>query len=158
MQRALYRAYLYGIIVILLYFTAIATAVFLSVLLQPTPLNDAEPSSVTGSQIVQPAVFAIISWIITVSVGGLHYWLVRRNEATDPSAANSAVRAFFVNGGEAVAALAALTGGIVALNIVFQSSGAAGACATLLVFAALFLLFELERRRRPATGDVALTF
>lgn len=158
MQRALYRAYLYGIIVILLYFTAIATTVFLSVLLQQTPLNGTVPSPVTGSQIVQPAVFAIISWIITVSVGGLHYWLLRRNEATDPSAADSSVRAFFVNGGEAVAALVALTGGIIALNIVFQSSGAAAALATLLVFAMLFLLFELERRRRPARANVALAF
>ena len=158
MQRALYRAYLYGIIVILLYFTAIATTVFLSVLLQQTPLNGTVPSPVTGSQIVQPAVFAIISWIITVSVGGLHYWLLRRNEATDSSAADSSVRAFFVNGGEAVAALVALASGIIALNIVFQSSGAAAAFATLLVFAALFLLFELERRRRPARADVALAF
>jgi hypothetical protein len=158
MQRALYRAYLYGIIVILLYFTAIATTVFLSVLLQPTPLNGSAPSPVTGSQIVQPAVFAIISWIITVSVGGLHYWLLRRNEATDPTSADSSVRAFFLNGGEAVAALVALTGGTIALNIVFQSSGAAAAFATLLVFAALFLLFELERRRRTATAGVALAF
>jgi hypothetical protein len=156
MQRALYRAYLYGIIVILLYFTAIATTIFLSVLLELTPLNGTVSYSVPGSQIVQPAVFAIISWIITVSVGGLHYWLLRRNEATDPSAADRSVRAFFVNGGEAIAALVALTGGIVALNIVFQSSGAAGGFAVLLVFALLFLLFELERHRRPARANVAL--
>ena len=83
MQRSLYRVYLYGIIVILLYFVSIATTVFLAVLLRDTPLNGTSPTPITGSDLVQPAVFAITSWIITLSVGGLHYWLLRRNEAGD---------------------------------------------------------------------------
>jgi hypothetical protein len=156
MQRSLYRVYLYGIIVFLLYFVSIATVIFLSVLLQETPLNGAPPTPVTGSRIVQPAVLVIISWIIALSFGGLHYWLLRRNEATDPSAANSAVRALFVNSGEAVAAIVAVGFGILAINLAALNDTAATPFAVLLVFSALFLLFELERRRMPAEEGAAL--
>ena len=156
MQRSLYRVYLYGIIVILLYFVAIATTVFLAVLLQETPLNGISSTVVTGSQLVQPATFAIISWIITISFGGLHYWLLRRNEADDPSAANGAVRAFFLNSGEAVAAIVAVGFGIIGINVAVQSSGASIFFAVLLVFTALFLVFELERRRMPAREGAAV--
>ncbi len=158
MLRSLYRVYLYGIIILLLYFTAISTTAFLATLLGMTPLNGAIESEPASSAIVQSAVFTIIAWIITLGVGGFHYWLLRRDEIADPAAANGTVRAFLVNLGEGIAALTALIGGVVALTIVSNGSSASTAFATLFVFAALFVLFEGERRRRSAVSGAALVF
>jgi hypothetical protein len=158
MLHSLYRVYLYGIIVILLYFTATVTTLFLAVLLQATPLNGTQPSTPSSSQLVQTAVFTIISWIFTLCVGGLHYWLLRRNETIDASSANGAVRAVFLNLSEGIAAFIAVLSGVIGINILFQNSGAAGAFATLFVFTTLFLLFEIERRRMPAKAGAAREF
>ncbi len=158
MLHSLYRAYLYGIIVVLLYFTAIATVVILSVLLEATPINGLAPATLTSSDVVQPAVFAIVSWILTLSVGGFHYWLLRRNQSSDGDLANDAVRAAFLNLSEGIAALVAVVAGIIAIDEITQNSGATVSFATLLVFAALFLLFEFERRRLPANEGASLEF
>ena len=158
MLHSLYRAYLYGIIVVLLYFTAIATVVILSVLLETTPINGPVPVTLNSSDVVQPAVFAIVSWILTLSVGGFHYWLLRRNQSSDGNLANDTVRAAFLNLSEGIAALVAIVAGIIAINEITPNSGATVSFATLLVFAALFLLFEFEPRRLPASEGAALEF
>ena len=157
MLHSLYRAYLYGIICILLFFTAIATTVLLSVLLEATPLNGV-PASLSESDVLQPAVFAAISWVLTISVGGFHYWLLRRNQRVDGEAANGAVRSAFLNFSQGLSAFIALVSGIIGINVAMQGSGAAQSLATFAVFGLLFLLFELERRRFPATDEAALVF
>ncbi|MGO8946495.1 MAG: hypothetical protein ACLQUY_02285 [Ktedonobacterales bacterium] len=158
MLHSLYRAYLYSIIVILLFFTAVATTLLLSVFLETTPLSGAAPFGPSSSEVVQSAVFAIISWILTLSVGGLHYWLLRRNEASDGSTANGSVRSVFLNLSEGLAAVIAVSSGVIAINAASEGSDASGSVATLVVFTALFVLLELERRRLPARKGEGLDF
>jgi len=39
----------------------------------------------------------VVSWLIAALLGGLPYWLIRRDIYSDPAAGSSAIRAFFLN-------------------------------------------------------------
>jgi hypothetical protein len=58
----------------------------------------------SSAAIVQAVVFFAVSWLIAAALGGLHYWLLRRDMQSDPSAGASAIRSFFLNIVELVAA------------------------------------------------------
>lgn len=146
MVRTLYRIYLYVVSLFLLFFSAIVTAIFLGLVLQGTPLNGSYQQILPRNEIVQQGALAVISWVATLLIGGLHYWLIRRDMASDPGAGAGATRSFFLNAAEGISAFVALLTGTMAL---FQSrySGAAPAYATWFVFLGVFVLLELERRR-----------
>src|SRR5690348_11941360 len=157
-MRALYRIYLYVVVLFLLFFAAIATAVFLSTVFSATPLNGESQHALTQAEVVRPAVFAVLAWLIAAVLGGLHYWLIRRDQAADAQAGAGVVRALFLNLAEFVAALTALIAGAIALSNIGRpfSGGFAPTYATALVFLGLFALLEAERRRAQAGPGAAL--
>ncbi|MGZ3584921.1 MAG: hypothetical protein ACXWP6_20920 [Ktedonobacterales bacterium] len=154
MVRTLYRIYLYIVSLFLLFFSAIVTAIFLGIVLQATPLNGSYPSTLTQDQIVQPATLAVISWVATALIGGLHYWLIRRDMAGDPSAGSGATRSFFLNAAEGISAFVSILAGTIALSQT-RYSGAASAYAVWFVFLGVFALLEIERRRTQAGPGAA---
>ncbi len=157
-MRALYRIYLYVVVLFLLFFAAVATAVFLGTVFSATPLNGESQRTLTQAEVVRPAVFAVLAWLITAVLGGLHYWLIRRDQVADAQAGAGAVRALFLNLAEFAAALTALIAGTIALSTIGRpfGGGLAPAYATALVFLGLFALLEAERRRAQAGPGAAL--
>ncbi len=159
MVRNLYRVYLYAVCVILLISATVVTAVSLGLLLSTTPLAGPYNSPPDRSQVVQAVVAFAVVWLVTLGLGGLHLWLIRRDMATDPAAGGGAVRSYFLNVTELFAGLIAI--GIAAVGIAqlgdrYGSSTYSFSVA--LSTAGLFALLEWERRRTRATtrGAVAL--
>lgn len=157
-MRALYRIYLYVVALFLLFFAAVATVVFLGTVFSATALNGESQRTLTQAEVVRPAVFAVLAWLIAAVLGGLHYWLIRRDQASDAQAGAGAVRALFLNLAEFAAALTALIAGTVALSSIGRpfGGGLAPAYATALVFLGIFALLEAERRRAQAGPGAAL--
>lgn len=157
-MRALYRIYLYVVVLFLLFFAAIATALFLSTIFSATALNGASQRTLSQAEVVRSAVFVVLAWLIAAGLGGLHYWLIRRDQAADAQAGAGAVRSFFLNLAEFVAALTALITGTIALSGIGRpfSGGLAPTYAIALVFLGLFALLEAERRRAQAGPGAAL--
>lgn len=160
MERTLYRIYLYFILDVLVLFATIATAIFLGELFQATPLNGTAQQVVSPDQIRQPAALAGVAWVTALTIGGLHYWLIRRNIQTEPGAARGWVRSFFLNGIELLAVLVAAVSGSVALSSLAgpQSGGAASGFGIALAFGLLALLAEFERRRSVPEPGAAMIF
>ena len=86
MARNLYRFYLYAVFLAMLIFAAVATGMLLQPLLSLTPLRGTYGGVAAGATLVQAAVFAGVSWLIAGVLGGLHYWLIRRDMRSDPAA------------------------------------------------------------------------
>ena len=159
MAHNLYRVYLYIVCIALLIFAAVGLEGLLQSLLAFTPLRGSDNPLPSNTALVQAVVFFIVSWIITLTIGGLHYWLIRRDMHNDPDAGGSAIRSFFLNIVELIAVPLAI-----ALSIsVIQGFGqlysgnnttlAAISLATLAFVAAI----EWERRRtQPALGAATL--
>ena len=154
MVRTLYRIYLYVVSLFLLFFSAIVTAIFLGTVLQATPLNGSNQVVLRQDQIVQPAALAMISWVATALIGGLHYWLIRRDMASDPGASSGPTRAFFLNAAEAISAYVSILFGTLAFSV-GRYAGTAPLYATCIVFLGVFALLEIERRRTQAGPGAA---
>jgi hypothetical protein len=160
MARNLYRFYLYAVCIALLIFAAVGLGRLLQPLLALTALRGAGSSPPTSADIVQALVFFGVSWLIAGTLGGLHYWLLRRDMQSDPPAEGSAIRSFFLNIVELIAAPLAI--GL--MSFVLQSLGqvyggdatvpAAIALATL----ALVAVLEWERQRSQAAPGAAMIF
>lgn len=161
MARSLYRLYLYAIFIALTIFAVISTAQLLSTLFALTPLRGQYDSPPDQTALIQALVFAIVGWIISGTLGGLHYWLIRRDQSSDPAAGASPIRAFFLNITEAggVLTVVSLVGfsliGNWAYNSGYDVSWSAGAALPTL---AMVVLLELERRRFQARKGAALVF
>src|SRR5690349_17906120 len=97
MARNLYRFYLYAVFLAMLIFAAVAIDMFLQTFLALTALRGTYSSSPTNAALVQVTVFFVVSWFVAGLLGGLHYWLIRRDMQNDPAAGHSAIRAFFLN-------------------------------------------------------------
>src|SRR6266436_2077554 len=97
MARNLYRFYLYTVFIAMLIFATVGLGRLLQPLLAFTPLGGTYPGVPSSSDIVQAVVFFLISLVIASLLGGLHYWLLRRDMRSDPAAGQSAIRAFFLN-------------------------------------------------------------
>src|SRR5437762_10370277 len=97
MVRALYRFYLYTVFIALLIFIAVALGRLLATLLPFTPLHSPYDSIPDRSQVVQSIAFAIVALVFAGPLTGLHYWLIRRDMRSDPTAGTSAIRSFFLN-------------------------------------------------------------
>lgn len=156
MSRTLYRIYLYTVWLILMLFATGATAALLAVLLRATPLDSS--GALSAHDLVQPVAFGIVVWIIAALVGGFHYWLIRRDIAADPGAGAGAVRAFYLNLVEAVAAIVAiLTLGLTLTTLGRPYVYAATPVGIAIAAIGLFALLEAERQRTRAAPGGALT-
>ncbi|HEX9039227.1 MAG TPA: hypothetical protein VF808_19765 [Ktedonobacterales bacterium] len=165
MSRGLYRFYLYFVTISLAESIVVSLGALLYQLLQRTPLQGSgyypgfgSPSDST------PLSQAVIQFTVTLVVAGaflaLHYWLIRRDSASDPvGARESGVRAFLLNWTEANATLTAVIAGVIAMWYVGQTYGsAAPATATALAALVLALALEWERRRLTPTRGAAQVF
>ncbi len=161
MVRSLYRFYLYAMFIALVIFAVSATAQLLTTLFRFTPLRGAYDSAPSQAALVQSLVFAIVGWIISGAIGGLHYWLIRRDLQTDPAAGTSPIRALFLNIPEATGTLlvAGLVGFVLLEGWAYASNGSSAyALGIALPTLAMVVLLEWERRRIPAQQGAALVF
>jgi len=162
MARNLYRFYLYAVFIALLIFSAIALGQLLGTILALVPfLRASYETAPDQAHITQSLAFALVSWFIAGLLGGLHYWLIRRDINNDPTAGGSAVRSFFLNITEALGIALAVP--FIGFSVLSQlAHGGQYAVVGVLAFAiptlALVGLLALERRRTLVTSGAALTF
>src|SRR5690242_9288839 len=161
MARNLYRFYLYAVFIALLIYAAFAIGQLLNTLLLFTSLRGSYVNVPSQADVVQSVVFATVSWVIAGLLGGLHYWLIRRDMHNDPAASTSAIRSFFLNITEAIGVLVGVpVMGFLVISSLAASSGANVASATSFAIPtlALVVLLELERRRTQVSTGAALAF
>ena len=159
MARTLYRFYLYFVFIAMAIFAAVALGRLLQALLRLTPLIGMYGSRPSNQEVVQAIVFAIVAWIIAGLLGGLHYWLIRRDMASDPSAGGSAVRSFFLNIVELIASPLGVAvsafGFIMGLGTTSDVTVAAAFSLAALV---LVVFLEWERQRTKVNPGAAMAF
>ncbi|WP_151757753.1 DUF5671 domain-containing protein [Dictyobacter vulcani] len=102
MARSLYRFYIYAVATALLIFAMSAFGSLLSTGLAFTSLRGSYQDIPTQAQFVQALSYACVAFLIAGFLGGLHYWLLRRDLRQEPQAANSAIRSFFLNTTEGI--------------------------------------------------------
>lgn len=160
MVRNLYRFYLYAVYDALLVFAMVALGRLLQILLDLTPLKDTYTNIPSSAEVTQSIVFALVSWVIAGLLGGLHYWLIRRDMQNDSTAANSGIRSFFLNIPEGIGvAIAIPVMGFFAVRYLGQAaSGVVDSLSFALPAFVFVLLLELERRRTQVSSGVALVF
>ena len=159
MLRGLYRFYLYTVFIAMLIFAATGIEGLLQTGLGQTVFKDPN-FALSQSSIVQSIVYAIVSLLTATLFGGLHYWLIRRDLRSDPTAGNGAVRAFFLNIVEFITLpLVAGIGGYTIASLGTQYNGGASfGVAFSITMLLVWLILELERRRVPAQSGTALIF
>src|SRR3954452_14650864 len=152
MLRGLYRVYLYVVFMAMLFFAVSGVQRILQILLAQTPLKGQYETTPSHSDVVQAGVFAAIAVFTAVIVGGLHYWLIRRDIHNDASAGGGGIRSFFLNFVEAV--ILPLAVGIGAFSIttlgIQNSYGSTGSIAYAITTLAAFAFLEWERHRSQA--------
>lgn len=161
MAHNLYRFYLYAVFVALLIFAAVGLGQLLNTMLLFTPLRGSYASAPTQAEVVQSVVFVCVSWLIAGLLGGLHYWLIRRDMQNDSAAGTSAIRSFFLNITEAIGVLAGVPvfGFFVISSLALSSSvNVVGAASFAIPALALVVVLELERRRSRVTSGAAVAF
>lgn len=161
MVRGLYRFYLYSVCGALLIFVTIATVSLLTILFGFTPLRGSNSFMPSQPTLVQVSVFAGVSWLISGILGGLHYWLIRRDMRNDPSSGSSGVRAFFLNIIEAsgvLVAVAAIGFGVIEARAHAGEADVTVSAASGLIALAMIALVEWERRRTVLQRGAALVF
>lgn len=158
MLHGLYRVYLYIVYIAMLTFAAIGLGIFLQTILVQTIFRD--PNNVpTSATTVQSGTFAVVSWLIAALVGGLHYWLIRRDMRSDHSAGGGAVRAFFLNFAEILTLPLAVGIGASTISMLGQSfSSVSGSAAFAISALALWAWLDWERRRIQPNPGAAITF
>src|SRR5215813_10090602 len=97
MTRNLYRAYLYIVCIALLIVVAFTVNGLLSDVLSQTPLRGDFEEPASPARVAQSLIFTIVAFIVAGLIGGVHYWLLRRDMRADPAAGGGGVRAFFLN-------------------------------------------------------------
>ncbi len=160
MARGLYRVYLYVVTIALLVFLTVSVSSLLSVLLRMTGLGGLYNTSQGGSELTQSIVLALVTLIIVAGLGGLHYWLIRRDMASDPQPGASSVRSFTLNLALGIATLVAVFAGASALSsfdLLFNND-VASSLSVALAALGLAALLAWERRRAIATRGAALVF
>ena len=162
MTRSLYRGYLYFIALLMLFYLSIGLYQILDTLLQPTSLRGSAATPPTRVEAEQSLIFAAVALVVGGGIGGLHYWLVRRDTHSDAHAGESAARSFFLNGGEAIAVLFVISGVVSIVSHYGYGPSADYNLATSLelVITALAVtaVLEQERRRARPTAGAAMTF
>ena len=160
MLRGLYRFYLYVVFIVMLFLAASGLRVILQVLLAYTSLRGTDELLPTHTDVVQAAVFAVVAGVIAALVGGLHYWLIRRDIRGDPGAGSGGIRAFFLNFVEATNLPFAVGFGIFVIVVLGQqfASNTSTTAAFVITTLGLVALLEWERRRSQAGPGAAITF
>src|SRR5258708_31588484 len=102
MLRGLYRFYLYVVFIAMLFFAVSGVQRVLQILLAQTPLKSQYETAPSHSDVVQAVVYAAIAVFTAAIIGGLHYWLIRRDIRSDASAGSGGIRSFFFNFVEAI--------------------------------------------------------
>ncbi len=174
MVRSLARVYYYFVFNAMLILAAVGLGLFLGVMLRYTPLGDGTlPSS---ADVKQVSVFAGVAWLIAATLGGLHYWLIRRDLAIDPGAGSGGVRSFFLNATEFVAGWEGVgfaVGAITNLGFKFapnsssqdyyysntyQSGLVIGLTSAAVATLFVVVVLELERRRTQVAPGAPIVF
>src|SRR5258708_13288416 len=102
MLRGLYRFYLYVVFIAMLFFAVSGVQRVLQILLAQTPLKSQYETAPSHSDVVQAVVYAAIAVFTAAIIGGLHYWLIRRDIRSDASAGSGGIPSFFLNFFEAI--------------------------------------------------------
>jgi hypothetical protein len=157
MVRSLARIYYYFVFLIMLALAGFGLGVLVFQTLRLTPLRGDEPLP-PATELTQSLVLTGVLWLVAGLLGGLHYWLIRRDIRTDPGAGGGVVRSLFLN----FALYVAVVNGVPAAANAVAAIGSrvtSGLGSTFLVIlplatAAAYLapavLLELERRRTAA--------
>jgi len=161
MARNLYRFYLYTVFIAMLIFATVGLGRLLQPLLAFTPLGGTYPGVPSSSDIVQAVVFFLISLVIASLLGGLHYWLIRRDMRSDPAAGQSAIRAFFLNIAALIVAPFAVY--IAAANVINElgrvpANDVSGSAAFAIAALVLLAVLEWERQRTRVGPGAAMAF
>ena len=157
--RNLYRLYLYAVFVVMLIFATAGLATFLQALFSLTGLHGSYSGEATNAAIIQAGVFFAVSWFIAALIGGLHYWLIRRDMRNDPETGGSnAIRSFFLNMVELIAAPVAIGTGAITIGQLWQNANLTYELAVTLSALVLVGALEWERRRATAGTTVGLFF
>jgi hypothetical protein len=161
MVRHLYRFYLYTVFIALLIFAAVAVGQFLATVLAFTPLRGSNDVVPDHTVVLQSTIFVLVSLLIAGALGGLHYWLIRRDMRNDPAAEASAIRSFFLNISEAigVALVVPFVGFMMLAERVYSpNADIVSPTAFALPTLALVLLLEAERQRTHTLSRGTLIF
>ncbi|GAC1567368.1 MAG: hypothetical protein NVS3B14_13220 [Ktedonobacteraceae bacterium] len=161
MARNLYRFYLYAVFVAMLIFATVGLGTFLTQLLALTPLRGSYAANPGSAQLVQSGVFFGVSWLFAGLLGGLHYWLIRRDMQSNPDAGRSAIRSFFLNMTELIVAPLAIGVGANTITQLGQYSNNADLSSPIAITIASLALvgvLELERQRAKAGVGVPVFF
>ena len=159
MARNLYRFYLYAVFVAMLIFATVGLTMFLQALFALTGLRGSYSSASTSATVIQTGVFFGVSWFIAALIGGLHYWLIRRDMSGDPATGGSnAIRSFFLNVTELIAAPVAIGFGATTISQLGQGNDVTYSFAITLATLLLVGALEWERRRATAGTAVGLFF
>jgi hypothetical protein len=162
MSRSLYRCYLYFVALFMLFYLSTGLYQILDILLQQTSLRGPGSLPPTRADAVRLLTAAGIALFIGGGIGGLHYWLIQRDRRNDPHAGESGARSFFLNGGEAIAAMVFIVQvvGFVSQYGYAPSTSVNVATPLGIAITALVVVGVLERERRSAlpTAGAALTF
>jgi hypothetical protein len=157
--RSLARFYYYIVFIAMLVLAAVGIGIILNTLLGLTPLAGDEPRP-DSATITRSILFAGVAWLIAGALGGVHYWLIRRDLATDPSAGPGGIRSFFLNAAQFVSVwvgVASVAGAIVNIGRPFSFNVVPSLSIGV---AALFIagIVQLERMRTVAGAGVARVF
>jgi hypothetical protein len=99
--RSLARLYYYIVFIAMLVLAAVGIGFVLNTLLGLTPLAGDQPQP-DSATITRSILFAGVAWLIAGILGGVHYWLIRRDLETDPTAGPGGIRSFFLNAAQFV--------------------------------------------------------
>jgi hypothetical protein len=161
MARTLYRIYLYIVALVMLGFAGFGLGGLIHTLLLNTPLRGQYESVPAGSELVQTSVLAATALVVALALGGLHYWLIRRDIATEPDAASGPVRALMLNLAQLVAAIMALTMGMSTLTNLTRDRFFRNDLTTPMTFwlvtTLITVLLQLERGRAQAAEGAPRT-
>lgn len=163
MMRQLYRIYLYTVSIALLILATVGLSLLLNTLFAFTPLRGLQRPEPSQQELVQSLVFAVTAWVVAGVLGALHVYLIRRDIAEYPAAGCGGVRAFFLNGAEALGALIVVVAGASSFSALAYSEPPAtadvtGSFAVALGTLAAVIVLELERRRFQAGPKAPATF
>ncbi|HEX8981577.1 MAG TPA: DUF5671 domain-containing protein [Ktedonobacterales bacterium] len=160
MARGLYRVYLYVVTIALCIFATVGIALALGAILATTPLRGTYYGANGASEVTQQIIFAVVAVLIAALIGGLHYWLIRRDMASDPQPGASGVRSLLLNLAVGGATLFAVGMGASALQSYSfnNQNDVATPLAASIATLGLALLLEWERRRATPSHGAALIF
>jgi hypothetical protein len=110
------------------------------------------------ADMTQRVVLAVVAWVIAGTLGGLHYWLIRRDLRHDPEAGNSAIRSFFLNITEAIGFLIAID--LIGFQVISSLGhyGVAWSASFALSLLGMVVWLEFERRRTSVHTGAAVVF